>query len=971
LEVNSPCINAGDPNYVAEPDETDTDGDPRVIGRIDMGIDEVFVKDAAALSIFKKDYEVTIMAIDSVSEAQLIEICNYGAFDLNWHVEMPNNCDWLNIAPLSGQTVSLETSEVLISINHNMIDYGTHICQFQVLDPNAENSPQSVTVNLEVLRPELSIDHSGFYFTADGKESNIEPQILTVQNTGYDILSWIIEIPGNCDWLDISMLSGQAQRLEANQVTISIDNNKIDYGMQSCQFQVLDPNAENSPQTVTVNLNVLRPALSLNQDSFNFIAPGLEGNTPAQTLSIQNTGYDTLNWQIAIPADCNWLVADTLSGSCSTEPNEVTLTIDYNYVDYGNHICQLTVSDPNAENSPQTVTVYLDVLRPSIAAVPVSLEFVVKKGDPNTHEKTFSITNVGYDLLNWQITTEPDCNWLSVSSVAGQCSDEINDVNVIVSGEGLNYGFYNSQLIISDPIADNSPYIVPVIMHVYTPNELHVPVEYPTIQEAAYAANDGDHVIIHPGVYAFYNDYEIYITSKSITVRSIDPNDPEIVSSTVIDGNWSYGGNFILREAPDSVINGLTITRCLGRPTIDCYLSNLRIRNCVLEGNRPYYQASVIYCEDSNASIENCVIRNNVFSRTKYGAGVIFVEGRQFMPHATINNCVITNNANTNDIYMTNTSPAVYLSRASADINNCTIAQNSSNPYYEDFDTSGSGIFVYDGSATISNCIVWGNTATDGSQIAIIDDTWSPYYPEVTISYSNIQDSNDSIVFFPTDPNMLVWGPGNIDVDPCFTVAGYWHPNDTPLDANDDYWVEGDYHLKSEAGRWEPSVYSKIDQGGNGIINLTEYAVLARNWQKKGGFLAGDLDYSGMVDGNDLAILLDGYMSGFVEGEWVFDDVSSLCIDGGDPNSDWSEELWPHGERINIGAYGGTSEASMSLNDVGNVADLNHDGVVNFEDFGWFGKVWEIEQVLLGEDFDRNGVVDWKDLKILCDHWLK
>jgi len=38
LSPGSPCINAGDPNYVAEPNETDLDGRPRVIGgRIDMG----------------------------------------------------------------------------------------------------------------------------------------------------------------------------------------------------------------------------------------------------------------------------------------------------------------------------------------------------------------------------------------------------------------------------------------------------------------------------------------------------------------------------------------------------------------------------------------------------------------------------------------------------------------------------------------------------------------------------------------------------------------------------------------------------------------------------------------------------------------------------------------------------------------------------------------------------------------------
>jgi len=38
LLPHSPCINAGDPNYIAEPNETDLDGKPRVIaGRIDMG----------------------------------------------------------------------------------------------------------------------------------------------------------------------------------------------------------------------------------------------------------------------------------------------------------------------------------------------------------------------------------------------------------------------------------------------------------------------------------------------------------------------------------------------------------------------------------------------------------------------------------------------------------------------------------------------------------------------------------------------------------------------------------------------------------------------------------------------------------------------------------------------------------------------------------------------------------------------
>ena len=43
LQAESPCINAGDPDYIAEPNETDLDGNPRVIGgRIDMGAYEFF-----------------------------------------------------------------------------------------------------------------------------------------------------------------------------------------------------------------------------------------------------------------------------------------------------------------------------------------------------------------------------------------------------------------------------------------------------------------------------------------------------------------------------------------------------------------------------------------------------------------------------------------------------------------------------------------------------------------------------------------------------------------------------------------------------------------------------------------------------------------------------------------------------------------------------------------------------------------
>ena len=45
---------------------------------------------------------------------------------------------------------------------------------------------------------------------------------------------------------------------------------------------------------------------------------------------------------------------------------------------------------------------------------------------------------------------------------------------------------------------------------------------------------------------------------------------------------------------------------------------------------------------------------------------------------------------------------------------------------------------------------------------------------------------------------------------------------------------------------------------------------------------------------------------------WVLDEVTSPCVDGGDPNAPVMQERMPNGGRINMGAYGGTPYASMS-----------------------------------------------------------
>jgi hypothetical protein len=83
------------------------------------------------------------------------------------------------------------------------------------------------------------------------------------------------------------------------------------------------------------------------------------------------------------------------------------------------------------------------------------------------------------------------------------------------------------------------------------------------------------------------------------------------------------------------------------------------------------------------------------------------------------------------------------------------------------------------------------------------------------------------------------------------------------------------------------------------------------------------------------------------EGRWTSDDVTSLCIDAGDPNSPIGHEPFPNGGFINIGDYGGTAEASKSY-------------------FG--GPVCE---TIIAGDINGDCKVDFADFQIMALHWLE
>ena len=254
--------------------------------------------------------------------------------------------------------------------------------------------------------------------------------------------------------------------------------------------------------------------------------------------------------------------------------------------------------------------------------------------------------------------------------------------------------------------------------------------------------------------------------------------------------------------------------------------SNPELTNCTLSMNFASC-AGGMYNSRCNATLTNCIFTAN--SAEGYGGGIESTQS-----NLTLTNCIFSGNLAYHGSLGSFGGGILSLGDDIIILTNCTFAYNSAQygNAFCDYNLNPSDI-------KLINCILW-----DGEG-AIWHHSWDPAYDStITITYSNIQGG---------------WsGEGNIDIDPLFVNPGIWaNVNDLNIivDPNDPnaVWIDGDYHLKSQAGRWDTESES-----------------------------------------------------------WVIDDVTSSCIDAGDSMSSVEDEPEPNGGIINMGAYGGTTEASKS-----------------------------------------------------------
>ena len=320
-------------------------------------------------------------------------------------------------------------------------------------------------------------------------------------------------------------------------------------------------------------------------------------------------------------------------------------------------------------------------------------------------------------------------------------------------------------------------------------------------------------------------------------------------------------------------------------------------------------------------SPENCVLDGEGKRR-----GLVFQNGESnetVVDGFTITNCRATSGG------------GILSSNASPTISNCIIkactAEDASGP------GRGGGLFVEGGQPVVKDCVFESNTAGgsgQGGAICVAGDgsieVFRTTFVQNQVNQQGQADSGGGAVylmpvttglaaparfqqclfyanFTQTHGGVFYLARASVSIENC-TLANNKALGEgggifidhaiasgqTVLISSSILWanVPSDLYLTPSAPVSSVVVeYSNLGEAWNGLGNLSEDPLFADS------------------DHHDYHLL--SYPGRYVtSNQWTHDNQSSPCIDTGNPNANVASERSPHGRRINMGAYGGTAQAS-------------------------------------------------------------
>ena len=219
--------------------------------------------------------------------------------------------------------------------------------------------------------------------------------------------------------------------------------------------------------TVTMGVKAAPAALNVSPSSLTFSATTTQ-SVPAQSITLQNSGGQTLNWQAAATTNdgANWLYVNQASGSITPGSSQnLGITVQAGQLAVGSYQGTITLSGGASASLP----VFLTVVAPGTLVISTtSLTFQSFTGQQATSQ-SLTLQNSGGQPLDWSATTMTGnaTNWLSVTPANGTIQQGgQTTLKVAVNSASFKAGAYQGTVVINSGGSSKS---IPVSLTLTTP----------------------------------------------------------------------------------------------------------------------------------------------------------------------------------------------------------------------------------------------------------------------------------------------------------------------------------------------------------------------------------------------------------------------------------------------------------------------------------------------------------------------